>query len=54
MAGLLRRIRQMNGLEGHALAEPFAGGAGASLALLYGAGTSRILVNDADGHVHAF
>jgi DNA adenine methylase len=37
-----------------AIAEPFAGGAGASLKLLYLEETHEIYVNDADSAIHAF
>ena len=54
MAGLLSDIRKINGLNNRAIAEPFAGGAGASLALLYLEETSEIYINDADPAVHDF
>lgn len=54
MAGLLSQLRRLNGLGGHAVAEPFAGGAGASLALLYREDTSEIHINDADPAIHDF
>ena len=52
MAGLLGRIRQINNLGGSAMAEPFAGGAGASLTLLYLEETHRIYINDVDPAIH--
>jgi DNA adenine methylase len=54
MAGLLSQIRRMNGLGSHAIAEPFAGGAGASLALLFLEETPEIHINDADSAIHDF
>lgn len=54
MAGLLGQIRKLNGLGGHAIAEPFAGGAGASLTLLYLEETSEIYINDVDPAIHDF
>jgi DNA adenine methylase len=54
MAGLLAGIRRLNGLGHQAIAEPFAGGAGASLTLLYLEETHRIYINDADPAIHAF
>ena len=54
MAGLLREIRRLNYLGGYALAEPFAGGAGASLALLYLEETKQIFINDADTSIYDF
>ena len=54
MAGLLSQIRRLNGLADRAIAEPFAGGAGASLTLLYLEETHEIYVNDADPSVYDF
>jgi len=52
MTSLLSRVRRLNSLGGCAIAEPFAGGAGASLTLLYLEETHRIHVNDADPAIH--
>lgn len=52
MAGLLGQIRKLNRLGDRAIAEPFAGGAGASLSLLYLEETHEIYVNDADLSIH--
>lgn len=54
MAGLLGRIRRLNRLGVQALAEPFAGGAGASLTLLYLDEMHKIYINDADPAIHDF
>ncbi len=54
MAGLLSGIRQRNGLGDRSIAEPFAGGAGASLSLLYLEETHGIHINDADPAIHDF
>lgn len=54
MAGLLGQVRKLNGLGDRATAEPFAGGAGASLSLLYLEETHEIYVNDADRAIHDF
>lgn len=54
MAGLLSQLRRLNGLGDRAVAEPFAGGAGASLTLLYLEETHEIYVNDADPAIHDF
>lgn len=54
MANLLRQIRQLNGLGGRAIAEPFAGGAGAALTLLYLEEAAEIQINDADPAIHDF
>lgn len=54
LAGLLSNLRRLNGLGNRAVAEPFAGGAGASLTLLYAEETPEIFVNDADPAIHDF
>ncbi|OGP56865.1 MAG: hypothetical protein A2V67_18420 [Deltaproteobacteria bacterium RBG_13_61_14] len=54
MAGLLSHIRRINGLGYRAIAEPFAGGAGASLTLLYLEETHEIYINDADPAIYDF
>ena len=54
MAGLLTQIRRLNELGNRAIAEPFAGGAGASLKLLYNEETPSIYINDADPAIHDF
>lgn len=48
MTGLLRSIRNLNQLNCLSLAEPFAGGAGASLSLLFQQETHEIHINDLD------
>lgn len=52
--GLLGRIRKLNGLGERSIAEPFAGGAGASLKLLILEETPDIYVNDADSAIYDF
>lgn len=54
MSNLLAGIRRANGLGDRAIAEPFAGGAGASLGLLYLEETHRVLINDADRAIFDF
>lgn len=54
MAGLLSEIRKLNGLGARSIAEPFAGGAGSSLTLLFLEETHGIHVNDADLAIYAF
>lgn len=54
MSGLLAGIRKLNGLGALDVAEPFAGGAGAALSLLYLEEARRILINDADPAIHDF
>ena len=53
MADLLSRIRYKNSLGDRAIAEPFAGGAGASLALLCREEAPEIHINDADPAIYA-
>ena len=54
MAGLLGDIRKLNGLGDRAIAEPYAGGAGASLNLLFLEETHKIFINDADDAIYDF
>jgi DNA adenine methylase len=54
MAGLLSAIRRLNNLGDRAFAEPFAGGAGAALTLLYLEESHRIYINDSDPAVYDF
>ena len=54
MSNLVAQIRKLNGLREYAVAEPFAGGAGASLALLYLEETRKIFINDADPAIYDF
>jgi len=54
LANLLSQIRRLNGIGDRAVAEPYAGGAGASLTLLYLEETQDIYINDADPAIHAF
>jgi len=54
MAGLLAEVRRLNELGDRSVAEPFAGGAGASLSLLFFEETHRIYINDLDPAIHDF
>jgi DNA adenine methylase len=54
MSGLLREIRRLNRFGNREIAEPFAGGAGASLSLLFDEETPAIALNDADPAIHDF
>lgn len=54
MTGLLSDLRRLNGLGDRAIAEPFAGGAGASLSLLYLEEAHNIYINDADRAIYDF
>lgn len=53
LAGLLSQIIQINRLGDRVVAEPFAGGAGASLSLLFREDTAGIVINDADPAIFA-
>ena len=54
MADLLQKIRKLNQLGEFNLAEPFAGGAGASLSLLFQEEVPCIHLNDADPAIFDF
>lgn len=54
MTSLLMQVLKLNGLGNRAVAEPYAGGAGASLSLLYMEATPEIHINDADPAIHDF
>lgn len=54
MTGLLVKMRRLNGVSGRPMAEPFAGGTGASLSMLLRGETAHIYINDADPSIHDF
>ncbi len=54
MTDLLVQARRLNGLGDRTTAEPFAGGAGAALSMLFREETPDICVNDADTAIYAF
>jgi len=54
MASLLAEIRSANDCGSMPFAEPFAGGAGAALELLFLERAPEIVINDADRAIHAF
>jgi len=54
LSSLLTEIRKLNRLSDRAVAEPFGGGAGAALSLLYGEHTHELFINDADESIHDF
>lgn len=54
LAPLLKAIRSLNGVGHLAMAEPFAGGAGASLRMLYEEDTPEVHINDADPAIFDF
>jgi len=54
MTGLLSQTLKLNGLGNRDFAEPYAGGAGASLSLLYLEETRNIHINDLDPAIYDF
>jgi len=50
----LRKVVRDNGLAGCTYVEPYAGGAGAGLALLVTGQVSKVVINDLDPAIHAF
>jgi DNA adenine methylase len=50
----LSQLIKQNGFSGGYYAEPYAGGAGAALALLFGEHVDRLLLNDADPAIYSF
>ncbi len=54
LANFLRLVFEANGLVGGAYAEPYAGGAGAALALLFSGHAASIHINDIDPAIHSF
>lgn len=54
LARVLSKFIQMNGREGGIYAEPYAGGCGAGLSLLFSEHISSLLINDADRSIYAF
>lgn len=54
VAGLLAEVRRENRLGSTTVAEPFAGGAGAALRLLFREEAPEILINDLDLAIHDF
>ncbi len=54
LSGFLGDVLTVNGLQDGVYVEPYAGGAGAALNLLFGEHVQRIILNDADPCVYAF
>jgi DNA adenine methylase len=54
MTDLIAQTRSINGLGETGVVEPFAGGAGASLSLLFKEETPEIFINDVDTAIHDF
>lgn len=51
---LLMQIISLNKLEGGTYIEPYAGGAGAAIALLFSNTVQRVIINDYDKHIYSF
>ena len=54
LSDFLSEVLCLNGLRDGLYVEPYAGGAGAALNLLYGEHVQRIILNDADPCIYAF
>lgn len=54
LSRVLTRIIEINGASGGTYIEPYAGGAGAALTLLFEERVDRIVINDADYRIYAF
>ena len=54
LASFLGAVLENNGLEGCTYVEPYAGGAGAALSLLYSEHVRRVVLNDIDRCIFAF
>lgn len=54
LAGFLAETIELNGLRGCHYTEPFAGGAGAALQLLFDGLVSSVHINDKDPCIHSF
>ncbi len=54
LANVLAHVIRLNGLQGGTYAEPYAGGAGAALSLLFREQVARVMINDADSRMYAF
>jgi DNA adenine methylase len=50
----LARTIELNQIVGGTYIEPYAGGAGAALSLLFGESVSKIYINDKDPHIYSF
>ncbi len=54
LARVLGSLIRLNGREGGIYAEPYAGGCGAGLSLLFSERVSGLMINDADWSIYAF
>lgn len=54
LGAVLAHLIHLNGARGGTYVEPYCGGAGAALNLLFGEHVDRIIINDADPRIYAF
>lgn len=54
LSRIVAHLVALNGASGGTYVEPYAGGAGVALALLFGEHVNRVLINDADIRIYAF
>lgn len=54
LSSFIAQVIRLNGVEGGTYVEPYAGGAGAALSLLYQGVVSHIVVNDFDTAIYSF
>lgn len=54
LSRIVSHLVALNGATGGTYVEPYAGGAGVALALLFGEHVDRVLINDADTRIYAF
>jgi DNA adenine methylase len=54
LTAFLTEVIDLNNLDGAVYVEPFAGGAGAALKLLFDEQVSKIYINDLDKHIYCF
>lgn len=54
LSSFLSQVIRLNGLDGGIYAEPYAGGAGAGLSLLFSGVVDRLILNDADMSIYSF
>lgn len=54
LSPFLAQVVELNGIQGGTYVEPYAGGAGAALNMLYQGTVNRIVINDFDSTIYAF
>lgn len=54
LSRIVAHLISLNGTSGGTYVEPYAGGAGVALALLFGEHVNRVFINDADTRIYAF